>query len=644
MKKDENNLYVLDGYSLTQYTKIKNCYISDNYKCDDLGVISYSKKEIIEVCSPISLVSIVYDEFRHVTYYEFQFLNRHTKKVSTILFGGGEIGSSSMVDTLKKEGLSIVNSNSFNKFVNMMIRSNEKIIDYNEMNDNPTEWMKSRVGSNQYGWVYTENGYIYDKFNFKDDIIYKNPDIDGPLFEKKGTLEEQLKTMNDIRNDFKNPNIFEMALTMMYVGAIAVMLGIDTPVFLLTGPSGCGKQFTSDEMVGQLGKNHMTGRGLQRVSGDTEASRNKYRTKFNILTIIYDEVQDLINKNIKNRNMTPSETIKELSYEITVGSNGSRSTDRGEIRDDMNISHCPTIFCCEGNQFSDMNDGGSSRILIIDSGLSDGEMYIKSNDSEQYRQRICNNYGHTYEIFVKYIQDMMFIDEFMIVDRFREYKQQIKHKSEQDKIINNTVLSILTHNLMCESGCVPSDWDEWDIDEISDWILSMNEFKSSTKLVMDSWIDDVVTNGCIPFYELSKNWTQSMYDEYSRNDRTRIRGKKEIIDNKLYIYIPENELIKQLDYVAKQRRITGFCYDTERLYAAGYLLKSGDKSHPFRHKKRNIVREYNPTIGNREDSVCVICVELDNDTVDEYKKELDKKSEELKKKLKKEETTIFDFV
>lgn len=635
-QKDSNGLYYLDGYPLTKYTKIKNCYIAEEYSCNDLGVTSISKKEALDICSPISLVSVKYDSFKQITYYEFQFYNKHNKKSDTILFDGSEIGKEVMIEALKKKGVSIVNSSSFNKFINIMIRSNEKVVDYNEQEENPTNFLKSQVGANSYGWVYTENGYDFSRFITKKEIIYKNPDIDGPLYEKKGTLEEQLRTMDDIRNDFKNPDIFEAALTFSYTGVILPMCGIDNPVFLLTGPSGVGKQICSDEAVGQLGKPHTTGRGLQRASGDSEASRNSYRSKFGVHTIWVDEVQDLINKNLK-KNITPSETIKQEAYEITVGTNGSRSTDKGKIRDDINISHCPVVFCCEGNQFADLNDGGSSRILIIDSGLADGELYLKSGDTEQYRQRIYKNYGHTYMIFVEYIKGMMEKDENTIGDMFKDYKKIALKYTTQSKIANNTALEILTHNLMIESGCVPSTWKKWDVDAYSRWIISMNEFKSSTKLVMDSWLDGVLSNGCIPFYETSKRWSQNVYDDLSRNSNTRIRGKKEIIDNKLYVYIPEKELIKQLEYEAKIQGITGFCFDKDRLFAAGYLMKSGDKSHPYRFKMQNICGEFNAALHTPKENVMKVCLELEADETENYKEkqeEAKKQSEEFEEKMK----------
>lgn len=654
-EKDINGLLTLKGCPLTEYTRIKNCYISDEYNCDDLGVVSISKKEAFEVCSPISLVSIKYDSFNCVTYYEFEYINKNTRKKEHESFDAAVIGKSDMIQTLKKKGVSIVNDNSFNKFINVMIRINEKVIDYNFLQGNETKFLQSQVGANSYGWIYTEDGYQYDKFNKKEDIIYKNPDVDGPLFQKKGSLEAQLDTMEKIGNDFKNKDIFQAALAFSYTGIILPACCIDNPVFLLTGPSGCGKQICSDMSVGQLGKNHMTGRGLQRASGDTEASRNSYRTKFGNLTIWVDEMQDKINKNRK-KGISASETIKEEAYEITVGTNGSRATEQGKIRDDMNISHCPVVFCAEGNQFQELNDGGSSRILIIDSGLSDGESFLKSGNTEQYRSISLNNYGYTSELFINYIQELMLTDDSYVYDEFKKYKEVALKYTVQDKIANNMALLALTYNLMVEAKCVPESWEQWDLDRIFSWISNMNEFKSSTKIVVDSWIDSVITNGCIPYIQLTKGWKQEKYDELSRNPNTKIRGKKEVVDNNLYVYIPLTTLREQLEYEAKRQGISGFCFDINRLAAAGYLKQSSDLKHPYRFRRQDITCEYNPTLNKRKEDVCIVQYSLSSDDVKEhekqmtedqakYNKSIDDKAAQMKAKLKDEKTvgSIFDI-
>lgn len=613
--RDINGMVVLDGYVLTSYEKIRNCYVKDCYKCDDIeGVMKEEKKSTIDICGPISLISIRYDSFKDVYYYEFEFIDKKDKK-RIITFKSSEIGSDKMIKTLRDQGLDIINKASFDNFIGTMIKANNTIKNNTIKEGYKTNWLEIQVGSTIYGFPRTEEGYNFEHYVFKDEIINKKAEFDGPLFQTKGSLEKQIEIINKIGQDFKEEKILKLALAFALCGNLLPFLKIDTPFMLITAPSGAGKQLLSDLMAGLYGKNHGTNTGLQRHSGDSLASRSAYRTHFGPLPTLYDELQDLINKN-KKLAISPAETVKDLSYEITTGGNGSRSNQDGTQRDDCNDAYSPAAGFCEGQQFKGLTDGGSNRITFLDSELPDKKHYVKSENPFQYMKESTENYGFIAPEFIKYIMDQTLMEEFYIQDGFTEYKEKAAEYFD-DKIASSCALLVYTYNLMVESKVFPLRWKKADLDEYFTYLRRFNYSVSSTEEVFESWIGTVMNHAGFPF--INKHITQNEFNELSKNPNTRVYGRKEIKDGKLYVYITEEELRSQLQHTAEKTGLTGFCFDLRRLYGAGYLLKSTDPDRPFKFRRTNIQREFDKKNRTGYETVVICCVdapEFDGEIID----------------------------
>ena len=616
---DKNGLVILDDFVETEYKKIKNCYVEMTYKCNDLGVTRTEKKTTINVCSPISLISIQENGANGFTYYTFEFLNK-TRKVCNEMFAGSEIGTQKMIDKLKNMGMSIINNTSFNYFINLMVQGNTSIQLNTIECGIDTEFMQPKIGGDRYGFLHTKNGIDYKHYIRKEDLIFTNADIDGPIGEKSGTLESQIEMLRKIDKDFKEPKLFRLALAAGESGLVNEFIKIDPVMLVLSGPSGCGKSLLIACITGEHGQNDTPGLGLHRIA-DSPAAMAWIRAHINNKPYILDDLQPQINEN-KKAGITPSETIKQLSYTTTMAGNGGRCNPDGSPRENTNTGKGNTITCMEGNQTDQLTDGGSNRVIILDSELSDGQTYLKSENLLQYKEISTQNYGYIDDAFSEYLMKIYEKDRSGIYNGFKKYKEHtIKKFSE--KISNNVAMSLYTLDLMIDAGVLPSEWEKAidNIDEYMNYLLKFNKFKSSTKEVFDTWIKDVINSCTIPFYD--RHISQSEYDAV-RNTPKQIRGKKEVKDGKLWVYISKDNLKQQLEYTAKVMSMTGFVFDLTRLDMLGVLEKN-DSDRPFSFRMRNIEREFDARqkIGN--ETVLKIRVDIDDD--DEYKNALEQIAE-----------------
>lgn len=629
---DENGMVLLDGYQLTSYKKLKNCYIKDEYMCNDIeGVIKKEKKTETDICSPISLISIREDGGNGNTHYEFQFLNKRNA-VCTEIFKGEKIGSSEMIETLKKKGMSINNASSFNLFINLLIKSNTVIKTNTIYNGIETNFMDPKVGGSRYGFLRTKDGIDFTRYIKKEDLMATYQNIDDCFGKKSGTLESQVKMIEDVANDFKEPKILKLAMAAGQTGNVNMFVNVDAPCILITGPSGCGKSLLKDCVIGQYGENHRTGIGSDRTGDDSKVSRAWIQDHLGTHVYYIDDAQPLINRGIKE-GITPSEIIKEISYDTTQSGNGLRCNSDGSPRDNLNLGNCPAIINCEGNQTDTLTDGGSNRVIIIDSELASEENYLKSGNLRKWFEPSTQNYGYIDEEFAGYLTKKYLEDKSQIYENFKEYKEKASEKFSE-KISNNVALLLYTLDLMIDAKVLPQIWKKAkdNFDEYFNYLLKFNKYKSSTEEVFKAWIDDAINNCTIAWY--NKHMTQQEYDEV-RNTAKQIRGKKEIKDGKLWIYISKNNLKQQLEHTAKIMGMTGFVFDLVRLDAMGVLEKN-NSDRPFRFRMVNIEREYNKELKTGDESVLKIKVTAPEQKI--FEEALKSKSKELLEMTPEEET------
>jgi hypothetical protein len=630
---DENGLIVPDNYILTEYKKINNVYIDEEYKCDDIfGVVksevsAKGKVSKLDVCGPISLKTIKENGSNNDTFYSFVFINQ-SRKIIEEMFTGAEVGTQKMIDRLKNKGLVIGNNQSFNSFINKLVKCNTIVKNLTIYNNVDTDFLNPQLSGVRYGFLQTEDGIDYNTFIYKEQLIKKYEGLDEPFGKTLGTKEEQIKMFEDVCNDFKNPLIFKFSLAASLTGIVNAFVKVDAPMVVFSGPSGCGKSLLKAVMNGLFGENGRSGIGLDRTGGDTPSRMAFNRDHFGPLPYIIDDLQPVINANVKE-GISPSETIKELSYDTTQAGNGGRCNPDGSPRENVNIGNCPTIAFMEGNQTSTLTDGGSNRVIIIDAELPDNKKYVKDEILEKWRKVTLGNYGYIAPEFIKYLQKVYNEDRAKIYDDFVTYKDEAV-KIFSDKIANNVALLIYTYDLMIDSGVCPKSWNKSD-ETYFTYLNKFNKFKSSTNEVLNAWKDDILKDSVsFPWYD--KQLTEKDFED-AINRNHPIRGRKEIKDNKLYIYIPDKTLRQQLEYTAKVLGLTGYVYDINRLGAAGVLEQGSDPKRKYTFRMSNIERIHEE--GKGQESVHKVVFDLDDEIIEEIKTDKEKFDEVYAEELKK---------
>ena len=509
-----------------------------------------------------------------------------------------------MIEKLKEKGMSINNASSFNLFINLLIKSNTVIKTNTIYSGIDTDFMEPRVGGSRYGFLHTKDGIDFTKYIKKEDLIATYAGYDDCFGKKSGTLESQIQFLKELDEDFKEPKVLRLAMAAGQSGNVNMFVKVDAPCIFIADVSGCGKTLLKDCVVGQYGENHRPGVGSDRVDGDTPASRAWIRDHLGTHIYYIDDIQPAINKGIRN-GITPSETIKELSYDTTTTGNGGKCISDGSPRENTNLGNCPVIFNGEADQTDTLTDGGSNRVIVISAELGPDKKYVKSEDLHKWFEPSTTNYGHIDDAFSEFLKEKYKEDKAQIYNGFKIYKTKAAEKFSEKKS-NNVALLLYSMDLMIEAKVVPDTWKmaKDNFDEWFEYLLKFNRYKSSVEEVFKTWINDALNNCTIPWYD--RHMKQSEYDEV-RNTAKQIRGKKEVKDGKLWIYIPKNNLKQQLEHVAKTMGLTGYSFNLASLDAIGVLEKN-NSDRPYRFRMCNIEREYDREKGTGDESVVKIKV------------------------------------
>lgn len=616
------SIIVPNKFIMTEYTKMTNTYIEKKFICNDDGIYENKKQKIKDketgeeteksfksrVCDAISLINRRYDNYTKKAFLDFMFYNNYSGEYEIETFAAHEVGTKDMFDRLANLGFKIVDNKRFIDILKSMQYAIDEIRLENKGNEENI--MQTAVASQSYGWRKTNTGFDFSHFVTKEDIIKNRAflDVDGPLFEKSGTLEDWKHNMNCIRNEFKEPLLFQIALAYQFIGVIIPMLGgvFSNPIFNIGCPSSSGKKFFGMTLQTVWGAPGTEGEGLLRTERDSEAAIAQIKNRANVLGIIISDIQDTL------KSVNGIATFSHMLYSFTDGTNGARSTKDGDPRENICKWYNTLLIFGEEGKFSELEGGADARLVEADTHLRPHEHFIKDNKTQELR-KYQNAYGTAGPAFVEKIKEIYANDPNEI------YSECIRLSSEIDKVVKQSkksdtmALMKYVHNKLIDFGIFPDEWNKIEIEDLVAVLNTEQKTKEVFKAVFDVWSSTVKNdNNAIPWVcKKGEETKQSEYDERFGTSR-QIRGRKEIdIENrKLYVYISEDNLEYQLNHTAEKLKKYDFAYSRKKMILYDLLVKNNDR---WEHKKAHITRS---TDKFKNETVLKIQLDLDEEITD----------------------------
>lgn len=653
MEKKDNRPKLIEGYHWTEYKELPNIPINDKYSCSELeGIFNMEGKTPVKVCPAISIIKQSYDKTKDVEYIELIFFNDNKEDYESVIVQSSDLGEKETIKKLKNHGFTIYNKTSWEWFINSLVDGikihNRKF----QKDDENFEIIQKSNSSSQFGFVKNSFGeWDFTKFYTKHDTISTevSKNIDGPLFEQKGTLEGEIEFYKQLHDECTQPHIVKLQLAITLAGVLLPFCSnVANPVVLFPSPSTTGKGFLTSMINptpwGKPGEEGMNGNGILRSAKDTDAYWWLLVNRLNNLLADITEIQPILDDPKKGIKF-----IRDLIYSHVDGTNGGRCNVDGTARD--NIRECRNILqiLCEQDVSEQLNNGADSRVLTLNSGLrSETDYFVK--DTSKFGRMSKKNYGNLGPAFVEKVIAYAADENNDIYSDVSELINDFNKLVAKNKKANALALLLYTYNQSVEFKLVPSDWKKMTPEEFIKFFIIENESKETTDKVIDIFVERILRDPGFPDKGLVLN--QNQYDELAKSERA-VRGRTERKNGYLYIYINKANLELQFDDITKSYGITDFKFSIKTLENKGHVLRaeSGRLIHQYTditgtYKKVGQERIYvlrfkmdeNEEDARISDSLSNITNILDNDLIPEFAYEKEPTPEEKEEEQKRRTT------
>lgn len=611
-EKKKKEIIIPDCVTKTKYKSLPNCYILKGYEFDNDDSVVKRKRdkegnivEVQRICDGITMIQRTYDVYRESEYIDYEFYNNLTCKNTIIKFKSSEIGSNMMCKRLIDNGFTIYNNQSFGYFIISMRDAINKVIKENIKHNNHIEFFKTKLASSKYGFLKRADG-TFDLNTFIDNTtIIENKslkDIDAPLFQTAGSLEGWKKNMYEISECFKNPDLFKIALASVLTGVTVTFVSnvYDNPVYCIEAPTSAGKTLPAGCAATVWGIFTKNGCGITQSIMDTDSNRAITMDRLNSLSMIITDMQSaIIEKGM--------DWVIKFLYMQTEGTSGGHATIEGEARDNKREWTMALLFFAEADQFGDLTGGSDARLVVAKSHLRTGEKFIKDEiDSKSLVELEESDYGFAGPAFVKRMIEYNNKNKKQIREEINKLSNEINVFFKQAKKSNNLALLLYTYNKAIEWGVFPEEWGKMSIDDIITIFKEEKANMEPIQRVKSIWDKKVLNDPGVPFLGVTCD-----YEERKGTPRE-IRGRKEYVEaeNCWYIYMSEENLQLQFDFIAKEFKINGYKFSINKIKDYDYAVRY-PKNDRFQWNKTNITSKH-------AEKVYVLKIQMDTPE-EEYK-------------------------
>ena len=595
-----DKMIIPERYFCTNVDELGNFYGQKGIHVDKVSKVISQKDKTI--CGLFVVSAILRDELNNCEYIEFKYLK--SGKVYKEVFKGDQFGEASCISTLTAAGFPIINKTLFYQVVQSVKLAISVFEDVNSKSVEADKNFIVRHGNVyiKYGYQPTSHGYDLTHFVDKSEIIrYGNQDsVDLPLFEKAGTLEGQKEDIKIIARYFRPKHILQSALAIMCMPVVLPHIGqLENPVYCIAGPSSIGKQFLSAIQSSIWGCSKIRSGGIMR-GDDTDAAWTQILNRLNSLPIINPEMQDIINK-------FSAKYIADMLYMFTKGTFGERAKgNENALRGDNRTWRNVWCFYCEANQFQKITGGANYRYIMLDSGLVDGETFMQGEGIviDDFRVNTETNYGYIGPYFTnKFIE---YSKTHNVYNEWNKIKEECKKYLSNVKKANSIGLLLYTYNLMIDFGALPQELGKLKVEEYCKLINEDNVNRDPFNEVFGYWVSNLLKDPSMR--RIDEVINEDEYRTFAKTTKE-VRGRYEIKDNRLTVYIPEDKLIQQLDNIANDLKIDGFALNKKTLAKIGILQTNSEGK--YTHRKRDITRVYTKERGYEK--VLILSIPYEND-------------------------------
>ena len=613
---DKKQMDIPTGYHFTEYSEMENILISDKYSADEVfGIVSgEGTKHETTICSALTISQRRYDLSNNIEYITIKFYNDFKEEYEELSFKSSDITGAEAIKTMEDHGISIYNKSSFEWFMRSIIDADKILKRYNKTKGKRVELIKESAASDRYGYRRNEDGeYDFTKFYTKKEIV----DTDDPgrihrvLFNEKGTYEGWKYTMNKLTSECNPDYVVKVLSALMLSGVILPFCSnIANPVLCLNGISGCGKGFLVSMLAtiwGNVGTEDTNGTGILRTSQDSGAAFSKIASTLYNLPLIMTEIQGILDDKTKGLSY-----IKKMTYDYVESSNGARATQTGEIRKNLNEWRNCLLWLCEMNISEMLMNGADSRVVTIDSRkVMNGDCFVR--DTAQFGKEFSKNYGFAGKMFadaiIKYYFDNKDKSDNIIYDEVNILKKEIVTHNIKDKKANTLALLLYTYNMFVKLNLAPSSWGYFEVKDFLKCFLVDTQSNDTTSKVLEIWSENIKNDIAFPL--LSEELTQAEYDEKAKCSKE-VRGRKEIFEDKLIVYISEDNLKRQLEYTAKEYGYSEFIFSKKALQDRNIMIKN-ERTGRWVFQMKNITR----TGSRGRENVYKLQFDIDTETEEE---------------------------
>ena len=186
---------------------------------------------------------------------------------------------------------------------------------------------------------------------------------------------------------------------------------------------------------------------------------------------------------------------------------------------------------------------------------------------------------------------------------------QIITHNIKDKKANTLALLLYTYNMFVKLNLAPSSWGYFEIKDFLKCFLVDTQSNDTTSKVLEIWSENIKNDIAFPL--LSEELTQAEYDEKAKCSKE-VRGRKEIFEDKLIVYISEDNLKRQLEYTAKEYGYSEFIFSKKALQDRNIMIKN-ERTGRWVFQMKNITR----TGSRGRENVYKLQFDIDTETEEE---------------------------
>jgi len=588
------------GMVWSNYSILEQIPITTMYKADDFGVFKYEGRNLIQICEPISIISVVRDRKTGNELTEIAFLDYATGKaeVKTLQIETAKLFDKEGINFLRSEGFSIISENSFKTFA-ATIKANINRLTAMKI-DTPVQ---RYYGTNQYGFEIIDNEINYDNFIGIDNPVIPSKEFekyDRILFKQAGTLKGQLDYLEEFTKDSRFKTFIKQGIAAGLTGITREFLtnreDMPRPVYVFAGPKSIGKGYIQKGIIALYGDNR-SATPMSHSTGTTPAAARRIKNRLGVIPYIDDDWTEISNS------PNGAEELRLRAYEHANGSNNGRANSNGTLREDTASWEGPLIAFAESNDVvSTLQDGADSRVVSFDCGarVTSNEMIYGPIEKKALINRTQDkNYGHIAPAYINALKGISEEITETFTDLTRKYEDFLNCT---DKVASLYALLDLTYNLAYNFGLFPESWGPLTFEENTNQ-YDRSKIVNSTEELYNILRERILSQSNV-FIDLDIKLSKEQYEERMEKNLT-VRGRTTIKDTddghryKIAI-VPIDTINRNIIDIEKTYNLPPKKLPTKTWLNEGWLLPN--KTGYAQHTCTNISRYYKK--GESKAEVC----------------------------------------